>query len=331
MTDEPAADLVAEIAAEARRRREAGEHDPGLERRLDEAFGHMVGHRRGDDQLTQGLWAVAANAHINADAGVHEPASRLKRLAKRVLAKLFRWYVLRVTNQVTTFANVTASTLRMLSDRIESLSDEVAAALPPVLPGRAELPPGAAPRSPLDRHQILSSAVCERMAGVGGRVLHADCGSGELVSELSKAGTDAYGVDPSARHVAAPVAAGLDLVQGQLLEHLRSVSTNGLGGAVVSGSVDRLRLGDARMLAHLLGTRVASGGRVVIAGTYPPAWELTASPVERDLSPGRPLHPETWMHLLGANGVADLEVVEGPVVPELGAPDGYAVFGVRTR
>ena len=317
-------DLVAEIAAEARRRREAGEHDPGLERRLDEAFGHMVRHRPGDDQMAQAVWAVAANAHVNADAGVNEPSSPVKRLAKRVLAKLFRWYVLRVTTQVTTFANATASTLRMLSERIESLSDEVAAALPPVLPGRAGLADGGAV-PPLERYEKLAGAVCERLAGVSGRVLHADCGSGELVTLLGKSGVDAYGVDPSGRRVAAPVAPGLDLVEAEVIGHLRNVSIGGLGGVVLAGSVDRLHLGDTRLLAHLIGTRVALGGRVAVAGTQPAAWERTATPVERDLAPGRPLHPETWVHLLGANGVEDLEVVEDP------SGDAYVVFGVRSR
>lgn len=310
-------ELVQEIEDAARRRREAGEHAPGLDRQLDESFRRVVAHRPGDEVLTHALWSVEATAHVSADAGLGETADPAKRFVKRVLAKLVRWYMLRITSQVTTFANSTASALRLLSDRVEALSEEVAAARPPLLPGRAALASRAP--SPLQLDDGLALFACDRLKGAPGRVLHADCGSGQIVQRLVAAGVDAYGVDPAGALVDAPTAAGLDLVQADLIGHLRSVSAHGLGGAVLSGTVDRLATGDARLLAFLLGTRVAPGGLVVLVGTRPDSWERDATPLERDLAPGRPLHPETWCYLLSEQGVTGLEISGGSL--------GYAVVG----
>jgi hypothetical protein len=315
--DLEAAELLKEVEDGARARRGAGAHDPGLDRELDESFARVVGHRPADEVLTHALWSVEASAHVNADAGLGETTGPAKRFAKRVLAKLVRWYMLRVTSQVTTFANSTASALRLLSDRVEALSEEVAAARPPLLPGRAAL--ASRGPSPLDLDDRLAQFVCERLKGTEGRVLHADCGSGEIVGRLVAAGVDAYGVDPAGALVDAPATPGLDLVQAEVLGHLRSVSAHGLGGVLLSGSVDRLATGDARLLAFLIGTRVAPGGAVVLVGTHPQAWERDATPLERDLAPGRPLHPETWCHLLAEQGATGLETS--------GDSLGYAVVG----
>ena len=51
------------------------------------------------------------------------------------------------------------------------------------------------------------------------------------------------------------------------------------------------------------------------------AWAGTVPPVVADLSPGRPLHPETWAHLLVEGGFQPVEVHRGPTT--------FAVVGVR--
>lgn len=321
-TEAAAPSVAEEVAEAARRARDEGRHPPGLDRELDETYHRLVRHRPGDDRLTQAIWSADASAHITADAGLGETPGTAKRFVKRVLAKLVRWYVLRVTTQVTTFANSAVTALRLLSDRVEGLVEEVEAARPPSLPGRAALTSGLAgePRGgPLEAHPPFVARAVSLLAGAPGRVLHADCRSGGVVAQLSATGADAYGVDPYGALVDTPAAPGLDLVQGEVLGHLRGVPAHGLGGALLSGCVDRLAAGDARRLAFLLGTRVAPGGTVVIVGTHPGAWRLEAPPVERDLSPGRPLHPETWCHLLREYGFGRPAVEEGPELAELRA------------
>jgi hypothetical protein len=44
---------------------------------------------------------------------------------------------------------------------------------------------------------------------------------------------------------------------------------------------------------------------VVVLSSAPTAWARSLDPVVADLAPGRPLHPETWAHLLTTHGFCD--------------------------
>lgn len=318
-------EIAGEIKQEAAERRAAGAHSPSLDRELDWAFERVVRDRPGEDRLTHSLWSVSAAAHITADAGLGETASPAKRFVKRVLAKLIRWYILRITNQVTTFANATSASLRLLSDRVEALAEEVASLAPAPAPGRIELERGdrSAGVSPLEGDNQLADAAFNALAKRSGRVLHADCRDGAFVARLAVAGVDAYGVEPSGELLSAPAAPGLDLVRGDVIGHLRNAPFRALGGALLSGCVDRVTVRDARRLTFLLAARIAGGGRVVLVGTDPAAWEAQASPVERDLASGRPLHAETWRHLLAEQGFGELEIATTP------DQSAYLVAGTR--
>lgn len=328
-------ELVGEIEAAADAKRKSGAHPASLERELDWAFERVVRNRPGEDRLTHSLWSVSASAHITADAGLGETASPAKRFAKRVLAKLIRWYILRITSQVTAFAEATSSSLRLISDRVDALAEEIASIGPAPVPGRLELERDgrdASPDSPLERDESITEKAFARLSPLRDkRVLHADCRSGAFVDRLVAVGVDAYGVEPSPQLLSAPAAEGLDLVQGNTIEHLRNAPHQALSGAMLSGCVDRLSVREARRLAFLLGTRLTAGGVVCIAGTYPAAWEADASPVERDLASGRPLHPETWQHLLSEQGFSGFEVVDGPDRADLGGRAGsYLLAGKKS-
>lgn len=55
---------------------------------------------------------------------------------------------------------------------------------------------------------------------------------------------------------------------------------------------------------------VAPGGWVAIVAISPVAWPEVADAVTRDLGQPGPLHAETWAHLLGERGGADVQVHE---------------------
>ena len=76
------------------------------------------------------------------------------------------------------------------------------------------------------------------------------------------------------------------------------IRTTGLAAIVLSGCVDRLALGGQLELLDLAMTKLAPDGRLIVLGTDPGAWGRARSPVEADLSPGRPLHADTWVALL---------------------------------
>ncbi len=99
--------------------------------------------------------------------------------------------------------------------------------------------------------------------------------------------------------------AGLDVRGDDLLSHLGTVPDRALGALVLSGAVDVLPLGLLLQLIDLAAAKVSSGGVLVVVSSAPAAWARSLDPVVADLAPGRPLHPETWVHLLGAHGFTD--------------------------
>ena len=96
------------------------------------------------------------------------------------------------------------------------------------------------------------------------------------------------------------------------LTHLRALPEASLGGLVLSGCVDDRALGEMLEIADRAAAVLAPGGRVVVVSDGPAAWARQTDPVVADLAPGRPLHPETWCHLLGERGFRDLRVDSVP-------------------
>ncbi|MGH9101044.1 MAG: methyltransferase domain-containing protein, partial [Acidimicrobiales bacterium] len=149
----------------------------------------------------------------------------------------------------------------------------------------------------------------EALRGTRGRVLHAACGDGWLVSRLAAAGADAYGVDPRPGVVDDAQLGGADLRQEEPLEHLRSVERASLGGVVVSGIVEAMEPARRDQLLRALGDRLGAHAVLVVHSLSPATWSAEDAPVEADLGPGRPLRPRTWAHLLATWAV---ELCEGP-------------------
>ena len=107
-----------------------------------------------------------------------------------------------------------------------------------------------------------------------------------------------------------------------MLEHLRAVEPAGLGGIVLSGVVDGMTHGERDQLLRTVGDRLAPDGILVVHSLSPSGWDADTAPPEADLSPGRPLRPGTWAHLLGTLGF-DVTVGPGPSSAD------YVVAAVR--
>ena len=136
------------------------------------------------------------------------------------------------------------------------------------------------------------------------RVLVGDCGDGSLVAALGAAGVDAYGVDPSDLVLEPALDRGLDVRAEGVLDHLGVVAGEALGGIVLTGSLQWLRPNEREHLVDLVSTRLVVGGVLVLHSTTPEGWAASVTTVVRDLAPGRPLHAETWAHLLATRGFA---------------------------
>ena len=285
--------IVTELLDEARKRR-AEEALQAFDRQLEETRRRVVRSRAGQAALDQSIRDAEDASQLSSDAGL-DGVMRFTTASVNALGRLSDAF------------DAQADRVDALADRVDALVEELEAARPPspAVPPRG---PGAVGwQSPLERAPELVGVACARLRAAAGRVLHADCGSGAVVAALLAAGIDAYGTDPSGVLVEEPQRPGLDLVQAEAVGHLRSLAPAELGGVLLSGFVDRLSPGEARRLAFLLGTHLAPGMPVVLTGTEPATWQREASPVQRDLAPGRPLHPETWCHLLGEYGFDRLQ------------------------
>lgn len=302
--------VMAEIDEEVRRKRATGELTPEFERELDLVFARYapVGAVSGD--FHQVLAKVEQAVLIDTLAPT-DSSRPVVPWVKKAVAKAIGWNVRHVASQVSGLATAMARALRLLGERVDALE---AMAPGPVPEGRRAATAGRL----TSWHPLVTAA----LAGAAGRVLHAECGSGDLLRELVGSGLDAYGVEPDDDLALVAAARSLDVRADTTAGHLRLLERGSLHGLVLSGCVDHLPLGHQLELVDLATAKLAAGGRFVLVGSDPSAWGWGRSPVEADLSPGRPLHPETWATLLQARGFADLAIHPGPVERALGPVPG---------
>lgn len=282
--------LRAEIDAEVRRLRESGELPADFERELDLAFARFAPvHAVGDD-----FGQVLERAEQSTFVDVLAPTASAQPLVghvKRVIRKAIVWEIRYVAQQVSGFSTAITRAVRLLGKRVDELERRSPT------PARLRAEAGSA-APPLDA-AFWSPVVVELLAGVTGRVLHAEAGDGSLVAALVAAGHDAYGVEPVEQNGPASAEVRTD----EVADHLRALPDENLGALVLSGCVDRLPVGSLAELVSLAAAKVAPGGAVVVVSADPRGWERDRSPVEVDLAAGRPLRSETWCHLLRARGL----------------------------
>ena len=299
--------VQAEINEEVKRRRAAGDFPPGLERELDAMFARYVPAGAGEN-FDDVMVHAESQSFVHADVPTTATAPGLP-YVKRLLRKMMAWYMRFVTAQVTAFAGAITRAVRLLSERVDALETVTVVAADRTLAEIKERRAG--PDLSAFEALVLSS-----LSSVAGRVLHTECGDGSLLSALVNKGVDGYGVEPVERLVMEASRAGLDVRADDALTHLKALPAESLGGLVLSGAVDALPLGSVLELADRAGVVVADGGVMIVLSAGPPT-----DPVIADLAPGRALHPETWVHLLGERGYHDVTVH---------GSDSYAVVARRS-
>ena len=297
-------EVMAEIDAEVRRRRASGDLPAGLERELDELFLEFspVG-LQGRARLRETLSLVDGSAYIDI-AVPTESNNAVGAYIKRVIRKALGWYMGFIVAQVVKFAWSVSRMLHVVVDHIEILEATVDANRSVDLP--TALLPSAVPGS-----AWWAPAAVDALRSAPGRVVVGDCGDGSLVEALIAEGIDAYGVDPSDIALEPALMRGVDVRGEGVLHHLDVVATEALAGVALTGSVQWLRPIERERLIELLSTRLVVDGIVVLHSTSPESWAASTSPVVRDLAPGRPLHAETWAHLLVASGFSVSTVLAG--------------------
>jgi len=296
--------VMADIDAEVRLRRASGDLPAGLEQELDELFLEFspVG-LQGKARLRETLALVDGSAYVDIAVPV-ESQKLVGAYVKRSIRKALGWYIGFIVHQIVKFAWAVSRMFHVVVAHVEDLEAEVATLRTP------EVPPSAVPIVDPGSAWWSAGAV-QALTGVRGRVLHADCGNGSLVDALVAAGVDAYGVDPGEVVIESAVERGLDVRAESALGHLDVVADGALSGLVLSGSVQWLHPNERDRLVRLAATRLDVDGVLVLASATPETWAAATSPVLADLAPGRPLHAETWSHLLAGHGFRSVGITSG--------------------
>ncbi|GAC1318963.1 MAG: hypothetical protein NVSMB12_18080 [Acidimicrobiales bacterium] len=295
--------VQAEINEEVRRRRAAGDFPPGLERELDAIFARYAPAGAGDD-FDEVMVQAETQSFIHVDV-VTASAKPGVAYVKRALRKVMAWYLRFLAQQVTAFAGAITRAVRLLGERVDALETVT------VLASERTLAEVRERRAGPDLSAWSGPVTAELEAGRG-RILHTECGAGGLLAALDAAHGDAYGVEPVESLAMAASRAGLDVRSDEALAHLRALPDGTLGALVLSGSIDALPLGEVLETADRAAAVVAAGGTIIVISAGPATWLRTADPVVADLTPGRPLHAETWCHLLAERGFGDTKVLPAP-------------------
>lgn len=307
--------VMAEIAEEVRLRRASGDLPPKLERELDELFlAHSPVAGRGGD-LGDALRRVDAATFIDPVVPV-ESERAAGMFVKKSMRSLLLWYMGWVTHQVSQSASAVSRALHIVDERLQQLERQV----------DVQRVPGASVVEFPGQHGPDAWWVEPAVGAVAkapGRILHVACGDGWLVRRIVGAGGDAYGVDPRPQMVDRAELDVVDLRGESVANHLRAVAEAGLGAVVLSGIVDGMAAGERAQLLTLIGTRLAPGGTLVVHSATGQAWDAEDAPVEADLSPGRPLRPDSWCRLLQESGYEAVAMQTGASGAD------YLVTGVR--
>jgi hypothetical protein len=135
-----------------------------------------------------------------------------------------------------------------------------------------------------------------------------------MMLALHRAGQRVRGVEPRgpaawtslASLDAAEDGPPVEVVLGEVNDHLSGTGDRSVAGVVLAGCVDRLDLVAKVGLLEQALRATRAGGAVVVLTTDQAVWDQGLSRPERDLAPGRPLHPETWTLLLRRSGADDV-------------------------
>jgi SAM-dependent methyltransferase len=295
--------VMAEIERDARARRRVGAVPIDYEHELDALFESIapVGARFDSVEAVLGQSERIAGFNVAAPTESRLPGGAfVKRGVQRAVGWQFHFFA----SQVQALSYSVLRALRLLTERVVELERRL-----PVTDSRGRELHGA--KGEFDDLSAWHSRVAEWCEGSAERVLHGESGTGALVVALNEKGIDAYGVDPHDDAGSLADAAGVETRTIGVLEHLGALPEASLGALVLTACVDLFALGDQLELATQAVRVLAPGGRLVVIGTHPRAWALRGDPVQTDLTFGRPLHPETWMHILGEAGFSSIERHDG--------------------
>ena len=147
-------------------------------------------------------------------------------------------------------------------------------------------------------------------------VLDVGCGRGEFLDLLRERNISASGVDINNDMVELCRARGLDVVQGDALDHLEELDDGALGGLFAAQVVEHLE--PARLLAFIdtAHRKLRPGAPLALETINVASWSAFFRSYVRDITHARPVHPETLQFLVSTAGFRNAEIVYRSPYPE---------------
>lgn len=147
-------------------------------------------------------------------------------------------------------------------------------------------------------------------------VLDVGCGRGEFLDLLRERGISASGVDINSDMVELCRARGLEVVQGDALDHLEQLDDGALGGLFAAQVVEHLE--PARLLAFIdtAHRKLRPGAPLALETINVASWSAFFRSYIRDITHARPVHPETLQFLVSTAGFRKARIVYRSPYPE---------------
>jgi SAM-dependent methyltransferase len=148
------------------------------------------------------------------------------------------------------------------------------------------------------------------------RVVDLGCGRGELIELLCQAGVSAYGVDVDSDFVALARESGLEVQEGDAVEHLASLEEGEVDAVVASHLVEHLPASGLIQLLSSAADVLPRDGVLILETPNPESVLAGSVNFYRDPTHERPIHPDTLQFLCGLAGFGQVEVRRLSPVPD---------------
>jgi len=181
------------------------------------------------------------------------------------------------------------------------------------------------------------------------RVLDIGTGRGEWLTLLREIGVRAAGVDSHPAFVEAGRARGLDMVERDGIEHLKSLSANSLDLVTAFHLIEHLDIETVLALIAAAHDALRDGGCLLLETPNPSNLQMAACDFYNDPTHRRPMPSALTAFLVSASGFSQVEVrylhpAESPLRPTIGhralvedvveralyGPQDYAVLGYKS-
>lgn len=164
----------------------------------------------------------------------------------------------------------------------------------------------------------------------GGTVLDIGCGRGEFLSLLGKANIVARGIDMNGAMVAASQSQGLEVIEGDAIQHLRSLPENSLSAVTGFHIVEHVGFRDLVGLFDAAYGALSEDGIILFETPNPENLVVGACTFNYDPTHNKPLPPDYLRFVAEARGFTDVRIIRKDSDCDLSKPEsGFAPENVN--